>query len=209
MTFDGNSSMNTFFFRLPLPWLAYSMSKSFKDVVVQNSGLFCSTILLFLMLVAVVVTIALSKWKMTKMLGGIMFGLYVVFITLTLLLQLDVFACPFGWALMVKRKTTQCYFRSAEIIERASLYLVFALESTTDSSTGHRPLNTKKIEWLLKELELNWYRGYGKWIRTKLVIGGNLEIHKGNQEWKSLKGDFLKKSNQNAQIGLGRLLSEK
>ncbi|XP_066913377.1 LOW QUALITY PROTEIN: sodium/potassium/calcium exchanger 2-like [Clytia hemisphaerica] len=81
---------------LPLPWLAYSMSKSFKDVVVKNSGLFCSTILLFLMLVAVVITIALSKWRMTKMLGGIMFGLYVVFITLTLLLQLDVFACPFG-----------------------------------------------------------------------------------------------------------------
>jgi len=71
------------------------MSQNFKDVIVQNSGLFCSTILLFVMLVTVVITIAASKWRMTKMLGGAMFGLYVVFIALTLLLQLGVFDCPF------------------------------------------------------------------------------------------------------------------
>ena len=46
------------------------------------------------MLFAIVITIAVNRWRMTKFLGFIMFGLYVVFITITLLIQLDVFACP-------------------------------------------------------------------------------------------------------------------
>lgn len=71
------------------------MAKDFKDVVVSSNGLFCSTLLLFLMLIAVVVTIALNKWRMTRLLGATMFGLYVVFITITILLQVNILNCDF------------------------------------------------------------------------------------------------------------------
>ncbi|XP_057304859.1 sodium/potassium/calcium exchanger 2-like [Hydractinia symbiolongicarpus] len=78
---------------LPLPWLIHSLINGAAAVNVKSDGLFCSTILLFIMLLSVVATIALSKWKMTKLLGATMFLLYVVFITVTLLIQLEVWSC--------------------------------------------------------------------------------------------------------------------
>lgn len=46
-----------------------------------------SVMILVVMLVLVIVTIAASGWKMTKTLGATMFGLYVVFVTLSLLIE--------------------------------------------------------------------------------------------------------------------------
>jgi Ca2+/Na+ antiporter len=79
---------------LPFPWLLWSLINDRKPVLVESRGLFCSTVLLFIMLFAIVITIAVNRWRMTKFLGFIMFGLYVVFITITLLIQLGVFGCP-------------------------------------------------------------------------------------------------------------------
>ena len=63
-------------------------------VTVSSSGLFCSVFLLFIMLIAVVVTIAVNKWKMSRLLGGIMFLFYIIFLVISLLLQEDIIKCP-------------------------------------------------------------------------------------------------------------------
>lgn len=79
---------------LPFPWLLKSLINARQPVTVESDGLFCSTLLLFLMLLAICIAIAASKWKMTKFLGGVMFFLYVIFIAITLLIQFGVFTCP-------------------------------------------------------------------------------------------------------------------
>lgn len=79
---------------LPLPWLIYSAVNVGKAMVVNSSGLFCSVFLLFIMLIAVVIAIAVSKWRLSKLLGGAMFQLYVVFLVISLLLLKDVIKCP-------------------------------------------------------------------------------------------------------------------
>ena len=57
-----------------------------EPYVVEGSGsLVFSLVLLILMLIAVVLSIALSGWRMTKALGGAMFALYALFLTLVLL----------------------------------------------------------------------------------------------------------------------------
>lgn len=79
---------------LPLPWLIRSAIDLGAAVTVSSSGLFCSVFLLFIMLIAVVVTIAVNKWKMSRLLGGIMFLFYVIFLVISLLLQEDIIKCP-------------------------------------------------------------------------------------------------------------------
>jgi len=73
---------------LPFPWLLYCVvnphGQGFK-VAVQADTLFLSILILFFMLVAVIVTIKLNKWRMTKGLGFTMFFLYAVFVTQDLL----------------------------------------------------------------------------------------------------------------------------
>lgn len=65
---------------LPIPWFFYSIING-KSMEVGASGLFVSVIILLFMLIAVVVTIAACKWRMTKGLGLTMFALYVLFVT--------------------------------------------------------------------------------------------------------------------------------
>lgn len=77
-----------------MPWIIFSAVNRGAAMVVSSSGLFCSVLLLFLMLIAVVVAIAISKWRMSKLLGATMFMLYVVFLVLSLLLQYDEITCP-------------------------------------------------------------------------------------------------------------------
>ena len=50
--------------------------------------------ILVVMLLCVIATIAASGWKMTKTLGGTMFGLYVVFVALSLMIEYDVINPP-------------------------------------------------------------------------------------------------------------------
>ena len=79
---------------LPLPWLAYNVIKQRSVSLRDDSSLFTSIIVLFLMLGGVVTTIASFKWRMTKQLGFCMFGLYVVFVTHDLLLNFEIIKLP-------------------------------------------------------------------------------------------------------------------
>ncbi|XP_036187151.1 sodium/potassium/calcium exchanger 2 isoform X3 [Myotis myotis] len=79
---------------LPLPWLLYTMIHRFRPVAVSSNGLFCAIVLLFIMLLFVILSIALCKWRMNKVLGFIMFGLYFVFLVLSVLLENRILMCP-------------------------------------------------------------------------------------------------------------------
>ncbi|XP_006764996.1 PREDICTED: sodium/potassium/calcium exchanger 2 isoform X5 [Myotis davidii] len=79
---------------LPLPWLLYTMIHRFRPVAVSSNGLFCAIVLLFIMLLFVILSIALCKWRMNKVLGFIMFGLYFVFLVLSVLLENRILTCP-------------------------------------------------------------------------------------------------------------------
>ncbi|XP_066460436.1 sodium/potassium/calcium exchanger 2 isoform X2 [Eleutherodactylus coqui] len=79
---------------LPMPWLLYSSSHHFKPVTVSSNGLFCAIVLLFIMLLFVIVSIALCKWRMNKILGFMMFGLYLVFLVVSVLLEKRIIQCP-------------------------------------------------------------------------------------------------------------------
>ncbi|XP_028411722.1 sodium/potassium/calcium exchanger 2-like [Dendronephthya gigantea] len=80
---------------LPLPWLIWSIMHSGDAFEVVSSGLFCSTIMLFAMLLTVIISIAVCKWQMSKTLGGLMLVLYFCFVVFSVLLQKDVFQCDF------------------------------------------------------------------------------------------------------------------
>ncbi|XP_058528540.1 sodium/potassium/calcium exchanger 2 isoform X1 [Ochotona princeps] len=79
---------------LPLPWLLYTIIHRFKPVAVSSNGLFCAIVLLFIMLLFVILSIALCKWRMNKVLGFIMFGLYFVFLVVSVLLEDRILMCP-------------------------------------------------------------------------------------------------------------------
>ncbi|XP_064032818.1 sodium/potassium/calcium exchanger 2 isoform X3 [Pogoniulus pusillus] len=79
---------------LPLPWLLYAVINSFSPVTVSSNGLFCAIVLLFIMLLFVILSIAFCKWKMNKILGFLMFGLYFVFLIVSVLLEDKVIQCP-------------------------------------------------------------------------------------------------------------------
>ncbi|XP_034996891.2 sodium/potassium/calcium exchanger 2 [Zootoca vivipara] len=79
---------------LPLPWLLYAMINNFVPVAVSSNGLFCAIVLLFIMLLFVILSIAACKWRMNKFLGFTMFGLYFVFLIVSVLLEDRVIVCP-------------------------------------------------------------------------------------------------------------------
>nr|XP_026694779.1 sodium/potassium/calcium exchanger 1-like [Ciona intestinalis] len=80
---------------LPFPWFVSSLAlHGGSPIAVESKGLFCSILLLFAMLLFVVISIAVCKWKMSKRLGITMLLLYVVFLVLSLLLEFTVIQCP-------------------------------------------------------------------------------------------------------------------
>ncbi|XP_047219792.1 sodium/potassium/calcium exchanger 2-like isoform X2 [Girardinichthys multiradiatus] len=79
---------------LPIPWLLYSVLHNGEAVTVSSNGLFCTIVLLFLMLLFVIISIAASRWKMSKKLGITMFILYFVFVVFSVLLEYQVLICP-------------------------------------------------------------------------------------------------------------------
>ncbi|XP_061109051.1 sodium/potassium/calcium exchanger 2-like [Conger conger] len=79
---------------LPFPWLLYSFINNMKPVTVSSNGLFCAIVLLFIMLLFVIISIAACKWRMSKLLGFIMFLLYFVFLVVSVLLEDKVLVCP-------------------------------------------------------------------------------------------------------------------
>lgn len=86
------------FFRLlislPFPWLLYNIINDFKPVEVSSNGLFCAIVLLFLMLLFVIISIAACKWRMSKLLGFLMFMLYFVFLIVSVMLEDKIIICP-------------------------------------------------------------------------------------------------------------------
>ncbi|XP_056607837.1 sodium/potassium/calcium exchanger 2-like isoform X4 [Triplophysa dalaica] len=79
---------------LPFPWLLYSIINNMVPVRVSSNGLFCAIVLLFIMLIFVIISIAACKWKMSKLLGFIMFLLYIVFLVVSVLLENKSIVCP-------------------------------------------------------------------------------------------------------------------
>ncbi|XP_072166717.1 sodium/potassium/calcium exchanger 2-like [Diadema setosum] len=81
---------------LPMPWLLWSIINGGQAATVDSKGLFCSILLLFGMLLLVIITIAANRWRMTKMMGGCMFLLYIAFLTITLLILFNFVPCVIG-----------------------------------------------------------------------------------------------------------------
>ncbi|XP_067827227.1 sodium/potassium/calcium exchanger 1 [Heptranchias perlo] len=79
---------------LPVPWLLYATFNNFTPVPVSSNGLFCAIVLLFLMLLFVIISIGLSKWKMNKVLGFTMFCLYFAFLIISVMLEDRIIVCP-------------------------------------------------------------------------------------------------------------------
>ncbi|XP_076581591.1 sodium/potassium/calcium exchanger 2 isoform X6 [Chaetodon auriga] len=79
---------------LPFPWLMWSLFRGLQPVQVSSNGLFCAIVLLFLMLLFVIISIAACKWRMSKLLGFIMFMLYFVFLVVSVMLEDKVITCP-------------------------------------------------------------------------------------------------------------------
>ncbi|XP_068164167.1 sodium/potassium/calcium exchanger 2-like isoform X2 [Antennarius striatus] len=79
---------------LPFPWLMWSFFNNLQAVQVSSNGLFCAIVLLFLMLLFVIISIAACKWRMSKLLGFIMFMLYFVFLVVSVMLEDKVLSCP-------------------------------------------------------------------------------------------------------------------
>ncbi|KAH0628346.1 hypothetical protein JD844_009364 [Phrynosoma platyrhinos] len=79
---------------LPLPWLLYASINNLAPVAVSSNGLFCAIVLLFIMLLFVILSIAACKWKMNKILGFTMFGLYFVFLIVSVMLEDRIIVCP-------------------------------------------------------------------------------------------------------------------
>jgi len=76
---------------LPFPWMLkcalMAGDSSFKGVVVRSPYLVFYVVLLLGMVFAVVVSIHLSGWKLSKMLGVFMAGLYVIFLVAAIVVQ--------------------------------------------------------------------------------------------------------------------------
>ncbi|XP_059409681.1 sodium/potassium/calcium exchanger 2-like isoform X1 [Carassius carassius] len=79
---------------LPFPWLLFSFLNDLTPVTVSSNGLFCAIVLLFLMLLFVIISIAVCKWKMSKLLGFLMFLLYFVFLVVSVMLEDKIIICP-------------------------------------------------------------------------------------------------------------------
>lgn len=79
---------------LPFPWLLWSLINDISPVQVSSNGLFCAIVLLFLMLLFVIISIAACKWRMSKLLGSIMFMLYFVFLVVSVMLEDRIISCP-------------------------------------------------------------------------------------------------------------------
>ncbi|XP_051765282.1 sodium/potassium/calcium exchanger 2-like [Ctenopharyngodon idella] len=79
---------------LPFPWLLFAILNDMSPVTVSSNGLFCAIVLLFLMLLFVIISIAVCKWRMSKLLGFLMFLLYFVFLVVSVMLEDKVISCP-------------------------------------------------------------------------------------------------------------------
>ena len=81
------------FFRLPLPWLLFTLANA-RAVTVSATGMVCSIAILFGMLCLVFFSILIFNWKMTKGMGLSMFLLYFAFVAVSLGFEYSFYSCP-------------------------------------------------------------------------------------------------------------------
>uniref|UniRef100_A0A0K0FYH1 Sodium/potassium/calcium exchanger 1 (inferred by orthology to a human protein) n=1 Tax=Strongyloides venezuelensis TaxID=75913 RepID=A0A0K0FYH1_STRVS len=90
---------------LPIPWLLYFLvdgikkyqtfgEKSIETISVSSNGLVCSVGLLFLMLLLLIISVAISRWQMNKMFGIIMIVAYICFCIFSVFLEIGYLVCP-------------------------------------------------------------------------------------------------------------------
>uniref|UniRef100_A0A8C8E279 Sodium/calcium exchanger membrane region domain-containing protein n=1 Tax=Oryzias sinensis TaxID=183150 RepID=A0A8C8E279_9TELE len=79
---------------LPLLMLLYSLSHGFAPAGVSSKGIFCSMMLLILMLVLAIISIISCKWKMNKALGASLVLLHIIFVVISILFVLGIIVCP-------------------------------------------------------------------------------------------------------------------
>merc|ERR1712188_168071 len=78
---------------LPIPWILYSAVNGGTSVYIGSDGLLRSLIILIVMLVLVIASVHCQGWKLTKVLGGIMFAFYVAFLIQAVVLELPFDIC--------------------------------------------------------------------------------------------------------------------
>uniref|UniRef100_A0A915PAB4 Sodium/calcium exchanger membrane region domain-containing protein n=2 Tax=Meloidogyne TaxID=189290 RepID=A0A915PAB4_9BILA len=98
---------------LPIPWLLhFSLSVAKKGIKgtdfisVGSNGLLCSIGILFLMLIVLIVSVAITRWKMSKLFGAIMLLAYVFFCVFSVLMEKSLIICPLNGII-----TNQCISR--------------------------------------------------------------------------------------------------
>ncbi|XP_062516901.1 sodium/potassium/calcium exchanger 2-like [Corticium candelabrum] len=73
---------------LPIPWLLAILIRD-EPVDVVSKGLFCSISLLFGMLVILVISIIICRWRMNRTFGIVMFVFYFIFLSVSILLETE------------------------------------------------------------------------------------------------------------------------
>lgn len=77
---------------LALPWFIKTTAVSYGSTVKINSnGLLYSVILLFGTVAITIITIHCHQWQLTRRVGFFLFASYAVFLTFSVLLELNVF----------------------------------------------------------------------------------------------------------------------
>ncbi|EJD76315.1 K -dependent Na /Ca exchanger [Loa loa] len=86
---------------LPIPWLLFFIVEPLRNpgttqnhISVSSNGLICSVGMLFIMLIVLVASVALSHWKMNKVFGIIMIISYIAFCIFAVALEMGHFTCP-------------------------------------------------------------------------------------------------------------------
>ncbi|WKX88954.1 hypothetical protein Q1695_008528 [Nippostrongylus brasiliensis] len=86
---------------LPIPWLLYFIIELFRNpgnpaqfISVSSKGLLCSVGMLFIMLVVLVFSTFVSRWRMNKAFGVIMIVSYIAFCLFSVALETDRLKCP-------------------------------------------------------------------------------------------------------------------
>ncbi|KAK6729349.1 hypothetical protein RB195_006415 [Necator americanus] len=86
---------------LPVPWLLFFIVQLFQNpgnpaqfISVSSKGLLCSVGMLFIMLVVLVFSTFISRWRMNKAFGVIMIVSYIAFCLFSVALETDRLKCP-------------------------------------------------------------------------------------------------------------------
>ncbi|KAL6731164.1 hypothetical protein Aduo_002064 [Ancylostoma duodenale] len=86
---------------LPIPWLLFFVVEPFRNpespaqfISVSSKGLLCSVGMLFIMLVVLVFSTFISRWRMNKAFGVIMIISYILFCLFSVALETDRLRCP-------------------------------------------------------------------------------------------------------------------